>query len=85
MTPGPAAAPPSDRDARFHLLQDHALRSVGYRRCDLDAAIHGTGVHDERVGLREPKPRLREAECSAYARRRKIGAPRASPFGYGGS
>src|SRR5262245_6988243 len=40
-------------DTHFDLLADQRLRAVGDGGVDLDAAIHRTGMHDERVGLGE--------------------------------
>ena len=41
----------ADRDAHFDLLADEASRVVGDGGVDLDAAVHRTGMHDERVRL----------------------------------
>jgi hypothetical protein len=39
------------RNPHFHLLLDHALRTVGNLRGDFDAAVHRAGMHDQRVLL----------------------------------
>src|SRR5205814_3664730 len=38
--------------SHFDLFADQRLRAVGHDRVDLDSAIHGPGVHHQRVRLR---------------------------------
>src|ERR671931_1438 len=42
----------SNGDTVRHLFEDDRVRAVGHFRCDLDAAIHRAGMHDDHVGFR---------------------------------
>src|SRR6202158_3935087 len=50
------------RHSPFHLLAGQRLRAVGGDRGDLDAAVHGTWMHHQRVGLGIGQLLLVEAE-----------------------
>src|ERR1700731_2896808 len=50
------------RHSHFHLLADQRLRAGGDDRVDLDAAVHGTRMHHQRVGLGIGQLLLVEAE-----------------------
>src|SRR5436309_2518254 len=64
-----------DGDAVGDLLEDHGIRTVGNVRCDLDAAIHRAGMHDDDVGLRQLHALGRHAEdVEVLAQRREEGA-----------
>src|SRR5438105_2648367 len=52
----------ADRDPVRHLVEDHAVRSVGDAGVDLDAAIHGPRMHDGQGARRFLEPLERDAE-----------------------
>ena len=62
-------------DAHLHLVADDAARVVGDGRGDLDAAVHGAGMHDERVRLGAGELLVVEAEeVEVLARGGHVGA-----------
>ena len=61
----------ADRDAVGHLIEDHAVRSVGHVGVDLDAAIHRAGVEDENVALRAIESLARDAEDAVVLAQRR--------------
>ena len=46
-------------DAVAHLARDERSPAGRATSVDLDAAVHRTGMHDDRVLLEEPRPRAR--------------------------
>src|SRR5450631_1253066 len=50
------------RHSHFHLFADQRLRAVGHNRVDLDAAVHRTRMHHQRIGLCIGQLLLVEAE-----------------------
>src|SRR5690242_475329 len=50
------------RHSHFHLFLDQRLRAVGNRGVDLDAAIHWTRMHHQRIGFGVSQLLLVEAE-----------------------
>src|SRR6478672_4210884 len=59
------------RHSHRHLLADQRLRAVGHDRDDFDAAVHGTWMHHQRVGLGVSQLLLVEAEIvEVFAGRR---------------
>jgi len=48
----------ADGDAIGHLLQNHAARSIGELTVDFHAAVDGTRVHDDRLGIQPGGARL---------------------------
>ena len=62
-----------DGDAVRHLIEDHAVRTIGHVGVDLDAAIHRAWVHDEDVARRAVEPLARDAEHAVvFAQRRDV-------------
>src|SRR5256714_9644204 len=50
------------RHSHFHLFADQRLRAVRHDRVDLDAAVHRSRMHHQRIGLRISKLLLVEPE-----------------------
>src|SRR6266508_4563302 len=50
------------RHAVGHLVEDHAVGTVGHARVDFDAAVHRTGVHDGDRPRRALEPLAGDAE-----------------------
>jgi hypothetical protein len=62
-------------DAHLDLLADQALRAVGDRGVDLDAAVHRAGMHDQRVRLGQRELLLSRPKKWKYSRTEGTKAP----------
>ena len=59
-----------------HLAGDHRPRKVGHLGRDLDPAVHGSGVHDDRVVGQEARPLSGETVASGVLARARAAAIR---------